>query len=318
MAIRLDDIGTQAVGRDAIPLYMPYSPHDYHSVDWRVRPASVSDREQIANLIQCKLHVHRHLDWREPLDWLGASPYLVAERNGRVGAALACLPEPPGDGYPAPAAWIRLFAASERLPLEQAWSGLWEAAQEALRADHPPRAAAIAMKEWLCDLLEASGFSIRQQIVMLERREGALPGPTNLPGVRIRPMVLRDLPAVAAVDAVSFDTLWRHSLAALRLAFQKAVLAAVAETAQGVIGFHISTQHPHGAHLARLAVRPEAQNRGVGRLLVCDLLRARARRGEARLTVNTQNDNYPSLALYRRLGFAETGERYPVFVFPIQ
>jgi ribosomal protein S18 acetylase RimI-like enzyme len=31
------------------------------------------------------------------------------------------------------------------------------------------------------------------------------------------------------------------------------------------------------------------------------------------LTVNTQSDNSASLALYRKIGFRETGERYPVY-----
>jgi ribosomal protein S18 acetylase RimI-like enzyme len=32
-----------------------------------------------------------------------------------------------------------------------------------------------------------------------------------------------------------------------------------------------------------------------------------------RFTVNTQSDNATSLALYKRIGFHETGERYPVY-----
>jgi hypothetical protein len=32
-----------------------------------------------------------------------------------------------------------------------------------------------------------------------------------------------------------------------------------------------------------------------------------------RLTVNTQSDNASSLALYKKTGFLETGERYPVY-----
>jgi ribosomal protein S18 acetylase RimI-like enzyme len=36
-----------------------------------------------------------------------------------------------------------------------------------------------------------------------------------------------------------------------------------------------------------------------------------------RLTVNTQSDNAASLALYRKTGFHETGERYPVYQLPV-
>jgi len=68
-----------------------------------------------------------------------------------------------------------------------------------------------------------------------------------------------------------------------------------------------------GAHLARLAVRPSLQSRGLGRALVADLVQQAERHGMYRLTVNTQSDNAASLALYKKTGFRETGERYPVY-----
>ena len=49
-----------------------------------VRPALTSDRHHISSLIYFEPYIHRHLDWRMPLDWLGSYYYWVAERNGRV------------------------------------------------------------------------------------------------------------------------------------------------------------------------------------------------------------------------------------------
>jgi len=37
------------------------------------------------------------------------------------------------------------------------------------------------------------------------------------------------------------------------------------------------------------------------------------RRGADLITVNTQNNNHSSLALYQKMGFFRTGEEYPVF-----
>jgi len=54
-------------------------------------------------------------------------------------------------------------------------------------------------------------------------------------------------------------------------------------------------------------VRPELQGRGVGRLLVADLIQQAERHGMYRLTVNTQSDNSASLALYRKIGFMKPG-----------
>ncbi len=64
-------------------------------VDLQVRPAVLTDQRQIANLIQVSSHVHRHLDWRSPLDWIGSPPFFVIESQGQIIAALGCPPEPP-------------------------------------------------------------------------------------------------------------------------------------------------------------------------------------------------------------------------------
>jgi ribosomal-protein-alanine N-acetyltransferase len=284
------------------------------ATNYQVRPAASRDQRQIAHLIQSEIFVHRHLDWRSPLDWIGAPLYLVIEWNGSVVAALACPPDPSDNSNSTQVAWIRLFANANALSLAEAWGCLWQAVQADLGSTGVNRVAVIAMKDWMPDLLGCSGFSLRQQIVMLERREGLGVAQEILPpGVRIRPMTLRDLTAAEAVDAAAFDLLWHNSLAALNQAYRQAVLASVAESSQGVIGFQVSTQHAYGAHLSRLAVRPEAQGQGVGQALVADLLRNLEKRGASHLTVNTQADNVASLALYRRLGFVETGEHYPVY-----
>jgi ribosomal protein S18 acetylase RimI-like enzyme len=128
-------------------------------------------------------------------------------------------------------------------------------------------------------------------------------------------MQASDLPWVVEADHAAFVPLWRNSLGALQRAFAQAILATVAQDEHGVIvGYQLSTGNPSGAHLARLAVRPEAQGLGVGGALAGDLLQRLRQRGPARLTVNTQDDNQVSLLLYEKLGFVRTGETFPVFI----
>ncbi|MBA4380712.1 MAG: hypothetical protein C0393_08580, partial [Anaerolinea sp.] len=286
-------------------------------VDFRVRPAVSADQSAIADLIHFEAHVHRHLDWRDPLDWIGTPPYLVIDWNGSLVAALACPPDPPQ------VAWIRLFVCSDRvgaahkLPLQEAWSILWEAAQADLGREIK-LVAVISLQEWFRKILKASGFALREQIVMLERK-GEAPGDGAPPlTIKLRRMMTYDLPAVADIDADAFDPLWQNSFSALNLAYSQAMLATVAECEQRLIGYQFSTQNPLGAHLARLAVRQEAQGHGVGRALVSDLLHTLARRGASRLTVNTQEDNASSLSLYKKLGFIKTGDRFQVFEFQVR
>ncbi len=275
----------------------------------RVRPAVQTDRRLIEGLIHSSQHAHRHLDWRGPLDWIGSPPYfLLEDMHGQLLAALACPPDPPQ------VAWVRLFVHASEIRSEQAWNVLWDMARADLVRRGIQYAAGIVLTAWMQDLLSASGFESRQAIVMLERENQTHPRETDLlPDIAIRQMLTYDLPAVAETDASAFDVLWQNSLPALERAYLQAAMATVAEVDGQVVAYQISTRNPFGAHLARLAVRPELQGRGVGQAMVEDLIRQTSRHGMSRLTVNTQSDNASSLALYKRTGFIETGERYPVY-----
>jgi ribosomal-protein-alanine N-acetyltransferase len=279
------------------------------TMDVRIRPAILTDQRQIANLIHFEPHLHRHLDWRNPLDWIGLPPFFIAETDGRAAAALGCPPDPPQ------VAWVRLFVCSSAYPAQEMWEKLWDAAHADLARGGHFVAAAILMHGWMKELLEASRFQARQQIVMLQRDSQDVPG-FHLPGgLTIRPLMHYDLPAVTEVDASAFSLLWQNSFSALSRAYPQSAWATVVESEQGIQGYQISTRNPLGGHLARLAVRPEAQGKGVGRALVADLIRQMVGQGLTHLTVNTQNDNLNSLSLYRKIGFRETGDRYPVYVF---
>lgn len=277
-------------------------------VQLSVRPVSTQDRQKLANLIHFELNVHRHLDWRAPLDWIGQQPYLLAEQKGQAMAALACPPDPPN------VAWLRLFAVSAHLSPERAWHALWPEAYIRL-ADYPEVdwAAAIPMQGWFEALLEESGFTQTHQVVMLswERRDLPSEDPPN--GITIRPMNYDDLTVVAEIDKSSFVPVWQNSKACLELAFNQAVIATVAEDEGKIVGYQISTATPMGGHLARLAVSPESQGQGIGYGLVYDLLTQFRRRGAQTVTVNTQHNNDISLSLYQKMGFRHTGEEFPIY-----
>jgi ribosomal protein S18 acetylase RimI-like enzyme len=272
-----------------------------------LRPALSSDRHAISNLIYFETHVHRHLDWRMPLDWLGSHYYWVAEQHGRVVAALSCAPDP------ATVAWVRLFACAAQIQVETAWEQLWHTARLELAGLPGAQAAVIVLQPWFVPLLLASGFSHPQDIVVLDRDLQELPQFAEPDGFSIRPMLPADLPAVAAVDAAAFAPLWQNSLPTLEHAFEAAGLATVAVSGGEVIAYQITTLHSSNAHLARLAVRPAEQRRRVAHALVQEMMAGAASHQVARVTVNTQSDNDASLALYHQLGFQPTGERYEVY-----
>lgn len=273
----------------------------------QARPAGLQDRQAISSLVFYENHAHRHLDWRHPLDWLGSPYFWLMEEDGRALAALACPPDPPG------IAWVRLFAFGGQVSAVEAWSSLWELARGEIARRGGAQVAVIAMQGWMRELLARTEFDRVQSVVMLEWKGRPILSPSLPTGVSLRPLAESDLPAAEQVDAEAFDPLWHISLDNLRRAFSQAIVATVIESQGRLLGYQLSTGKPLGAHLARLAVRKEAQGFGLGAALVADLLGQMRRRGAALITVNTQNDNHASLAVYRKMGFLRTGEEYPVF-----
>lgn len=271
-----------------------------------IRQALPADQSRIANLMYFEPQVHRHLDWRAPLDWLGAPEYWVLEQYGTACAALACPPDPEN------IAWLRLFAASASVPLPQAWRALWEVAEEALRG-RGLTAAAIVMHPWLGELLRDSGFSEHQEVVILVQNGAPFPWQANPHHLLIRPMTREDLPLVAALDEAAFAPLWQNSQASLQYALSLAEISTVGVLDGEIVAYQMSTRNPFGAHLARLAVHPQQQGKRFGYLMTQDLVQKIRAMGLARITVNTQRDNAASLALYEKIGFKRAGEQYCVF-----
>jgi ribosomal protein S18 acetylase RimI-like enzyme len=278
-----------------------------------VRDLGPADRQKVANLLHFEAYVHRHLDWRTPLDWLGETPYLAAEQHQTLVAALACPPEQ------TEVAWLRVFAVAGHIARERAWKSLWAAAQAQLRADPQVRlVAAIPLQDWFEVLLVGAGFTATTRVVMLHWERQALSESAPPSDFTLRPMSLDDIAGVACIDADAFGPLWRNSPLSLELAYRQAAVATVAERDGSLIGYQISTGSPVGGHLARLAVGAGLQGRGVGQALVKDVLSQFARRGAQVVTVNTQENNRASLALYQKAGFQLTGEGYPVYEYPLE
>jgi ribosomal protein S18 acetylase RimI-like enzyme len=278
-----------------------------------VRPADSNDHQQLSNLIFFESRLHRHLDWRSPLDWLGDPFFWALEEGSRITAALACPSETEH------IAWVRLFVHAAGWTAGNAWDLLWHTAREEIAHASGAKGAtvgAIAMQPWFQNVLAASGFENPQGIVMLEWRYQPW-AKIEPEGIRIRRMNEADLPDVEQADAASFEPLWHNPLSTLKNALAQCLVGTVAEDDRGIIGYQLTTGNGTRAHLARLAVHPRAQGRGAGRLLVSDLLARLTGHGIGRLSVNTQSDNHVSLQLYERMGFTRTGEQYPVYTFDV-
>lgn len=280
-------------------------------ISTQVRPAHLGDHQRLSNLIFFETRSHRHLDWRSPLEWLGDRFFWTVDEGSQLTAALACPEETTG------IAWVRLFVHSGFWSADNAWAALWNAARQDMARAGGTKVAAIVQQSWFQKVLEWNGFENRQNIVMLEWSYQPWAA-REAEGLRIRTMTEADLPSVTAVDGAAFERLWHNSQETLRRALAQSLFATVAETGEGLVGYQMTTGSGTRAHLARLAVHPSAQGRGVGRAMLGELFGRLVQNGYPRLSVNTQSDNQTSLALYQRMGFVRTGEAYPVYTFDIE
>ena len=202
---------------------------------YSVRPANSNDHKQLANLIHFGTLVHRHLDWRPPLEWIGHTPFLVLEEGNRLVAALACPPDPPS------VVWVRLFVAYDDEYLHEAWSQLWSTALELLPTDPDLLIAAIPLQNWFLRLLESSDFRPTTDVVMMIWDSGKIPHEHTSAEISIRPMSVDDLPQVEILDKSSFGALWHNSRISLEYAFNQAAIATIADIKGEVVGYQIST-----------------------------------------------------------------------------
>jgi ribosomal protein S18 acetylase RimI-like enzyme len=275
------------------------------------RFATPSDYSALLSFMNGQNYLHRHLDWCDTLDWLGSSPFLVTEDNHKITSVLACPPDP------AEVAWVRMFGVSAHHSPDRAWKGLVPHALHALENFTPrPALVSLSMRDWYTDLLKHNGFNVHQDIVVFLYDQAP---PAALPpeeGLTLRIMEDADIPQVAHIDQLAFEPIWRLSDHDMKHAYRKSNYRTVMELDGEIIAYQMSSSTGFYAHLARLAVNPELQRRRIGYRLVQNLLDYFLLHHNCwGVTLNTQHDNASSIALYHRIGFRETGERFPVFIY---
>ncbi len=275
----------------------------------RVHAAQPSDRALLNHLLQTSAKTHTHLDWHAPHSWLGKKPFYIAFNGETAIAALAAPPDP------AETSWIRLATLSEENKLRAAFDPIWMPTLKTLRESKVKLVACMLLDEWFVPQLKTWGFQQSNDVVVLSRPMCAPPraASRSLPkGLTIRPARSTDFHALTIADA-AFTSPWHYSPDTIRQAMTQVEFSSVAELNGEIIGYQFSSGGQRGGHLARLAVKPQYQNQGIGRALMIDITQHFDRLGAPQMTVNTQHDNLSSLALYRAFGFELTSEHYPVW-----
>lgn len=271
-----------------------------------VTPFQRRNLQAVRDLLFRSMFVHTHLDWHDTDNWLESNEAILrlAWQNGWLAGLLGV--SRPLNG----SSWIRLACVSDYVNPEIVLASLWRELSAELRDQKVSIVGLLAIREWIGRYAPVMGFEYQEDIVTLARAGGQLPDPpTRRPAIRV--VELRDLESLARLDETAFSPPWQMSLTELRQAYRMSSSCTLAYDNQTLLGYQFSTLYFDGAHLARLAVAPQAQSKGVGTALLDDLLRRFARRGVFGITVNTQSSNTHSRRLYSRFGFQPNGFDLP-------
>lgn len=133
----------------------------------------------------------------------------------------------------------------------------------------------------------------------------------------IIPMNEGHVAQIAALERECFSDPWSERSVASELANEYS-LWLVAEQEGKVLGYVGSQSVPPEADVMNLAVAPESRKLGLGRALMCELMRRLRESGIDSLSLEVRESNFPALALYTKLGFSQVGKRPRYYVNPTE
>lgn len=253
--------------------------------------------------------VHIHLDWHDTELWLDSydMPIKLAWEGERLVGVMAS--STPLNN----ACWLRLIAVEDGAVVLDVLRLLWLHLTADLRQFDIHTVAVLVVNDWLNPVAPNLGFIYEEDIVTL-RREGRYIPRVRPNNYEIRVAEDYDLRQMTVIDQSAFKAPWQLTHDDLRQAKRISAHCTVVLDQDEVIGYQLSTLYRRSGHLARLAVHPNYQGRGIGASLLENLIRHFVKRSILSATVNTQATNTTSQRLYVRYGFQRNGYDLPVWL----
>jgi ribosomal-protein-alanine N-acetyltransferase len=128
--------------------------------------------------------------------------------------------------------------------------------------------------------------------------------------IRFRPLEMRDLAAVEAIERRSYPTPWSRSMFAGEIAKPSSIcLGAFDAHSDLLLGYLVISRYVDAWHVMNVAVEPEHRRRGIATALLDRLFELTAEDGRRGYTLEVRVSNTQAIALYERLGFQARGIR---------
>ena len=268
----------------------------------RITPYERRHRRALLDLSFSSHWTHKHLDWHTTGQWLDneRGPVFLAWQGDSLAGYI-------GLSRPiAGCSWIRLLGIGDGRMPGQIVTDLWRGAQAHCRRAGIRSVAILATVNWLPAYMSRLDFEVGDEIITMSHIGSRSPKAPQTDAT-LRPAEISDIGRLCEIDRQAFTPHWRMSTSDFRMALRIASTATVAVNRGKVAAYQFSTRHDDAGHLARLAVHPAWQRRGIASLLLRHLLDEMRRWNVETLTVNTQASNHPSQHLYQRFGFFRNG-----------
>ena len=134
---------------------------------------------------------------------------------------------------------------------------------------------------------------------------------TGAPSLLVGPLELDDLPAVVAIEDLSFPIPW--SLSSFRYEMLEnpyaSLFGARLREPPGLVAFACVWVIDQEMKINNIAVHPEWRGRGIGRVLLARLLDFGHQQGCTEVMLEVRPSNEPALRMYARAGFRVMGRR---------
>ncbi|GHU40709.1 ribosomal-protein-alanine acetyltransferase [Clostridia bacterium] len=135
--------------------------------------------------------------------------------------------------------------------------------------------------------------------------------------LEFHPMQAADLPAVIQIEKTLFSEPWSEDGFLSALGFDH-VLYLTAHWGGEVVAYCGIYCMLDEGELVNMAVKPESQNKGIGKRMLCHLLEQARQKGVTKVFLEVRVSNQPALHLYESLGFMQSGKRKDFYQKPTE
>jgi ribosomal-protein-alanine N-acetyltransferase len=277
----------------------------------KIQSGNGCNQTELLGFVNGQNLAYEHLDWFPNKTRLAEQSTFCLHSPDQLEAILSVAPETQDF------AWLRFFFSRRDGKHGSNFDLLFQHSLIWLKGQEVPHLFSLATSEWFENLLVESGFQVQNKIISLVTSQisGIAAGTPSR--VLIRPMRFSDLPEIGQLDRLCFSAPWQLNQVSLERCYRSGDYVSLATVAGKPVAYQITTRFLDHLHLARLAVHPELQRRGIAKELLFDLKTHYEDSKIESISVNTQIDNLSSLGLYASLGFKPEGNLLPVYCFDL-